>query len=106
MKTASGATAVNVAKPTNLSAPMIHAFPDNICYITIELNGSTQYDTRDDVPCDLDTWRETCARFPARWPVVRLERDLELNRSAHHWDEGSRSLSPEDRVCAAVEVVE
>jgi hypothetical protein len=35
-----------------------------------------------------------------------LETDLELNRSAHHWDEGSRSLSPEDRVCAAVEVVE
>jgi hypothetical protein len=43
-------------------------------------------------------------------PIVhtarRLERDLELNRSALHWDEGSRSLSPEDRVCAAVEVVE
>ena len=31
---------------------------------------------------------------------------LELNGSAHHWHEGSRSLPPEDRVCAAVEVVE
>jgi hypothetical protein len=46
MRTASGATAVNVAKLTNLSAPMIHAFLDNICYISIELNGSTQYDNR------------------------------------------------------------
>jgi hypothetical protein len=39
-------------------------------------------------------------------PSACLENDLELNRSAHHWDEGSRSLPPEDRVCAAVEVVE
>ena len=35
-----------------------------------------------------------------------LETCLELNRSAHHWDEGNRWLSPEDGVCAAVEVVE
>jgi hypothetical protein len=65
MRTAIGATAVTVAKPTNLSAPMIHAFLDNIRYITIELNGSSQHDTRDDVPCDMDKWRETRARFPA-----------------------------------------
>ena len=64
MRTAIGATAVNVAKPTNLSAPMIHAFLDNIRYITIELNGLILYDTRDDVPCDMDKWRETRARFP------------------------------------------
>jgi hypothetical protein len=51
MRTAIGATAVNIAKPTNLSAPMTHAFLDNIRYITIELNGSTQDDTPDDVPC-------------------------------------------------------
>ena len=70
MRTAIGATAVNIAKPTNLGVPMIHAFLDNIRYITIELNGLTLYDTRDDVPCDMDKWRETRARFPARWPVA------------------------------------
>jgi hypothetical protein len=53
MRTAIGATTVNIAEPTNLSARMIHAFLDNVRYITIELNGSTQYDTRDDVPCPL-----------------------------------------------------
>ena len=74
MRTAIGATAVNVAKPTNLSAPMIHAFLDNIRYITVELNGLTLYGTRDDVPLDMNKWRETRARFPARWPVVRLKR--------------------------------
>ena len=74
MRTAIGATAVNIAKPTNLGVPMIHAFLDNIRYITIELNGLILYDTRDDVPCDIDKWRETRARFPARWPVVRLKR--------------------------------
>lgn len=74
MRTAIGATAVNIAKPTNLGVPMIHAFLDNIRYITIELNGLTLYDTRDDVPCDMDKWRETRAGFPARWPVVRLKR--------------------------------
>jgi hypothetical protein len=47
MRTAIGATAVNIAKPTNLSAPMIHAFLDNIRYITIELNGLILYDTRE-----------------------------------------------------------
>ena len=46
MRTAIGATAVNIAKPTNLSAPMIHAFLDNIRYITIELNGSSQCDSK------------------------------------------------------------
>lgn len=65
MRTAIGATAVNAAKPMNLSALMIHAFLDNIRYITIELNGLIQYDTRDAVPCGMDKWRETRARFPA-----------------------------------------
>jgi hypothetical protein len=74
MRTAIGATAVNIAKPTNLGVPMIHAFLDNIRYITIELNGLILYDTRDDVPCDMDKWRETRARFHARWPVARLKR--------------------------------
>ena len=74
MRTAIGAAAVNIAKPTNLGVPINHAFLDNIRYITIELNGLTLYDTRDDVPCDMDKWRETRAWFPARWPVVRLKR--------------------------------
>jgi len=39
------------------------------------------YDTRDDVPCDMDKWRETRARFPASWPVVRLQIVLELRVS-------------------------
>jgi hypothetical protein len=64
MMTAIGATAVNTAKPTNLSTPMIHAFLDNIRYITIELNGLILYDTRDDLPCDMDKWRKTRARLP------------------------------------------
>ncbi len=33
-----GATAVTVAKPMNLSAPMIRAFLDGNHYIAIELN--------------------------------------------------------------------
>ena len=41
-----------------------------------------------------------------RRSVETLKYGLELNRSAHHGDEGSRSLPPEDRVCAAIEVVE
>jgi hypothetical protein len=39
MRTAIGATAVNIATQTNLSAPMIHTFLDNIRYITIEPDG-------------------------------------------------------------------
>lgn len=90
MRTAIGATAVNIAKPTNLGVPMIHAFLDNIRYITIELNGLTLYDTRDDVPCDMDKWRETRARFPARWPVVRLKSP----HLRHRADDPNRTRSP------------
>ena len=97
MRTAIGATAINIAKPTNLGVPMICAFLDNIRYITIELNGLTLHDTHDDVPCDLDKWRETRARFPARWPVVRLKRPTsetpgrrsELNRPGMSGDSTS-----------------
>src|ERR1700751_6005683 len=88
MRTAIGATAVNIAKPTNLGMPMIHAFLDNIRYITIELNGLTVYDPRDDVRCDMDKWRETRTRFPARWPVVRLTRPTSQARP------GSRCTHP------------
>jgi hypothetical protein len=48
---------VSVAKPMNLSAPMIHAFLDNIRYITIELNGLILYGARDDVPREMDKSR-------------------------------------------------
>ena len=59
----------------NLSAPMIHAFLDNIRYITIELNGLIRYGARDDVPCDMDKWRETRARFlPAGRSSVSKDR--------------------------------
>jgi hypothetical protein len=37
---------------------------------------------------------------------LRLENVLELNRSAHHWDEGNRLLSPENGIGSAIEVVE
>ena len=74
MRTAIGATAVNIAKPTNLNAPMIHAFLSNIRYITIELNGVILYDTRDNVPCNMDDWRETRARFPVgSSPQIRTQ---------------------------------
>ena len=74
MRTAIGATAVNIAKPTNLNAPMIHAFLYNIRYITIELNGLILYDTRDNVPCNMDDWRETRARFPVgSSPQIRTQ---------------------------------
>ena len=37
---------------------------------------------------------------------VRLKTKLELNRSAHHWDERNRLLSPENGIGSAIEVVE
>jgi hypothetical protein len=36
----------------------------------------------------------------------RLGIGLELNRSAHHWDERNRLLSPENGIGSAIEVVE
>jgi hypothetical protein len=42
---------------------MIHAFLDEIRYITIELNGCTPYDTCDEVPCHHGSRSWTRRRF-------------------------------------------
>jgi hypothetical protein len=44
----------------------------------------------------------TSSHFDCRVP----KRTLELNRSAHHWDERNRLLSPENGIGSAIEVVE
>jgi hypothetical protein len=47
-----------------------------------------------------------CAEVMIRRQDTCLERDLELNRSVHHWDERSRLLSPENGIGSAIEIVE
>jgi hypothetical protein len=42
-------------------------------YITISVNGAVVYDSRDDVPCDMDQWRATRARFPRGAGLIRHE---------------------------------
>jgi hypothetical protein len=37
--------------------------PDNIRYITVEVNGRSIFDSRDVVPCDMDDWEATRARL-------------------------------------------
>src|SRR5215471_3135383 len=37
--------------------------PDNNEYVLIEVDGKIVYDSRTEVPCDMDKWRETRKRF-------------------------------------------
>src|SRR5215467_14503784 len=39
---------------------------DDSRYLTIEADGVTLYDSRKDVPCDMEKWRETDERFQNR----------------------------------------
>ncbi len=37
--------------------------PDDTRYLTIEVDGQTVYDSRDDVPCDMEKWQASRKRF-------------------------------------------
>jgi hypothetical protein len=41
----------------------LRAKPDNMTFYTIEVNGETVYDSRDDVPVDMAEWEATAQRF-------------------------------------------
>ncbi|AKV02319.1 hypothetical protein AKJ09_08982 [Labilithrix luteola] len=43
---------------------------DNLRYFTIEKNGETVYDSRTDVPCDMEKWAETRAKFEKHPPIT------------------------------------
>ena len=50
--------------------------------------------------------RAAVAPFVNHETLTPSNGQLELNRSAHHWDERSRLLSPENGIGSAIEVVE
>ena len=37
--------------------------PDNLTYLTVEVDGREVYDSRIDVPCDMTKWKEVYDRF-------------------------------------------
>lgn len=64
------AVSVNWIEPGKRTAQYIMVHGDSR-YVTIEEGGRTVYDSRNDVPCDMDAWHETAARFKDR-PAVRI----------------------------------
>jgi DNA invertase Pin-like site-specific DNA recombinase len=47
---------VSFIRPGKRTSASIHVVPDNIRFVTIEAGGQTVYDSRDDVPVDMDKW--------------------------------------------------
>ena len=58
--------------------------PDNIRFLTIEVDGRVVYDSRADVPCDREKWEETNARFAER-PAIQTVR---------HYADGTQVAEP------------
>jgi ssDNA-binding Zn-finger/Zn-ribbon topoisomerase 1 len=62
---------VAYVKPSNRKAVYLSVVPEDIRYITIEQDGATVYDSRADVPCDMERWAQTRARF-AKGPALHV----------------------------------
>jgi hypothetical protein len=68
--------AVVFTEPRKRSSKYMRIVPDNISFVTIDVGGETVYDSRVDVPCDMDHWHETNARFKGDRPFqTRVWRD-------------------------------
>jgi hypothetical protein len=44
--------------------------PDNLRYLVIEVAGQVVYDSRTDVPCDMEVWTATNRRFTGQRPLA------------------------------------
>lgn len=59
---------ITYTEPRKRKGWLMNVVPDNISFVTIEADGSTVYDSRIDVPCDMDEWHATNARFKGDRP--------------------------------------
>src|SRR6185503_4508329 len=48
--------AVRFVEPRKRTGSSYRIVPDNIRYLTIEAKGQVVYDSRPDVPCDMEVW--------------------------------------------------
>jgi hypothetical protein len=55
---------VGFKKPRKRTAAFYTMVPDDIRYLEIEVDGKVVYDSRTEVPCDIEEWHATRARFP------------------------------------------
>lgn len=53
---------IEFKKPRERRSHTFVVVPNNIRYVTIEQNGQVVYDTRQDVPCDMQAWESAVAR--------------------------------------------
>lgn len=63
--------AITFTEPRKRNSMRIRITPDNISFTTVDVGGETVYDSRIDVPCDMDHWHETNARFKGANRAVR-----------------------------------
>ena len=60
------AVAVVFIRARKRRANVRYTVPDNLRYMTIEEGGNVVYDSRTDVPCDMDSWHHAKARHADR----------------------------------------
>lgn len=52
---------IDVIAPKKRTSERYTAYPDDRYFFTVEVDGATAYDSRTDVPCDMDKWQATYA---------------------------------------------
>jgi hypothetical protein len=63
-------------EPRQSRAAFYRILGDNLRYLTIEVDGQVIYDSRSDVPCDMDHWAATNARFQGNRPMQTIHQGV------------------------------
>jgi hypothetical protein len=57
---------VSFIEPRRRNGAYYHVAPDNVRYLTIEQDGVIIYDSRSEVPCDMEQWKQSSLRHGLR----------------------------------------
>ena len=71
---------ISFVKPRERKWSSYTMTPDDLRYLTIEQDGKVLYDSRTDVPVDMEAWRARYAEERARWLARQAEIDRENER--------------------------
>lgn len=67
-RTQTGIT-VSFIKPRQRRSAYYQITSDNLRYLTIEVGGHVVYDSRHDIPCDMEQWAATNAKWQHNRPL-------------------------------------
>jgi hypothetical protein len=75
------AVTIWITEPRKRTSFGYRATPDNLTYLTVEVQGAVVYDSRSDVPCDMEKWEDIYQKHKAEWLERKADNDRAMARS-------------------------